>query len=248
MKQKKLITSISVGVNEDSYELLKDIVIYNVIPDYITIDIAHGHSIKMEKMLKFIRNISEFNKTFIIAGNISTPEAVKDLTDWGADAIKVGISNGSVCTTYPNTGFGSRDIQASVVRDCAAVSRLPIIADGAIKDFCDISKALTMGAKMVMIGGMLTGFQESPGRIVMGTDGKMYQEFYGSASEHSYGVDGNKKNKHIEGTIKLVSYKNESIFSYLEKMRQALQSSISYGGGKDLSVFNEVKFVIKNRN
>jgi GMP reductase len=245
MKLKGLYTSISIGVNEDSYQLIKDLIDNNLIPDYITIDIAHGHSIKMEKMLKYLISCEELKSTFIIAGNISTIEGIKDLTSWGANAIKVGISNGSVCTTYPTTGYGSRDIHASIVKKLSSLSDIPIIADGAVKEFCDISKALTLGAKMVMIGGMMSGFEESPGRMVI-SDGRMYKEFYGSASEHSYGADGNKKNKHIEGTIKLIPYKNESIFSYLEKIKQALQSSISYGGGKDLSVFNQVQYIIKN--
>ena len=121
MKIKGLFTSISIGVNEDSIELLNDIIIYKVIPDYITIDIAHGHSIKMEKMIKYIRSIPEFDDTFLICGNVSTPEAVKDLVGWGANCIKVGIAPGFACTTYPATGFGSRDIQASIVRQCVEV-------------------------------------------------------------------------------------------------------------------------------
>ena len=123
MKIKGLFTSISIGVNEDSIELLKDIIIYKVIPDYITIDIAHGHSIKMENMIKYIRSIPEFNETFLICGNVSTPDAVKDLIECGADCIKVGIGNGRVCTTYPSTGYGSRDIQAYCVQKCVEVCK-----------------------------------------------------------------------------------------------------------------------------
>lgn len=245
MKIKGLFTSISIGVNEDSYELLKDIIIYKVIPDFITIDIAHGHSIKMEKMLRYIRSIPEFNQVFLICGNISTPEAVKDLIEWGADCIKIGIGNGRVCTTYPATGYGSRDIQAWVVEKCCKVSTVPVIADGGIQEPGEITKSLVMGATMVMIGGMLSGFYESPGKIIQSPDGKMYKEYYGSASEHSLGADGQKKKNNIEGTHKLVPYKSESIFNYLEKLKQSLQSSISYGGGKDLGCFKSVEYIIK---
>ena len=256
MKIKGLFTSISIGVNNDSIELLKDIIIYKVIPDYITIDIAHGHSIKMENMIKYIRSIPEFNETFLICGNVSTPDAVKDLIEWGANCIKVGIAPGFACTTYPATGFGSRDIQAYSVKKCAEVSGeirskigseadIPVIADGGISQIGDIAKSLVMGARMVMVGSMLAGFEESPGKVIQSPDGKMYKEYYGSASEHSLGSDGAKKNKHIEGTHKLIPYKPESIFTYLEHIKQSLQSSISYGGGKDLNCFKNVEYIIK---
>ena len=92
MKNMNLITSISIGVNKDSYELIDELIEKNLIPDFITIDIAHGHSIKMKEMLEFIKKTNI--NSFIIAGNISTKESVKDLTQWGADALKVGIGPG----------------------------------------------------------------------------------------------------------------------------------------------------------
>ena len=229
MKTLNLYTSISIGVNEESYKLINDLIELNLIPDFITIDIAHGHSIKMKNILAYIKTKQEYANTLLIAGNISTPEAVKDLYTWGADIIKVGIGPGSVCTTYPNTGFGSRDIQAYCVKECCDEAKkynIPIIADGGVLQVCDIAKSLVMGAKMVMIGGMCTGFQESPGTIITGSDDKLYQQFYGSASEHSKINTGEKKTKNIEGTIKLVPYKNKSIFRFFEELKEALQSSI----------------------
>ena len=248
MKANDIYTSISIGVNQESYDLINKFKHSKMIPNYITIDIAHGHSIQMEKMLKYIKSCHEFDSSYIIAGNVSTVEAVKELAEWGANAIKVGIGPGSACTTYNNTGFGSRDIQLSIVKECCDEAKkygVDVIADGGISQICDVAKSLVMGAKMVMIGGMLTGFKESPGRIVSGSDGKTYQEFYGSASEHSKGSDGNKKTKNIEGTIKLIPYKNKSIFDFYTEMKQALQSSISYGGGRDLACFSDVHFIIK---
>lgn len=158
------------------------------------------------------------------------------------------IVHNSACTTYLNTGFGSRDIQAYCVKECCEEANkynILVIADGGISQVCDIAKSLVMGAKLVMIGGMFTGFEESPEKIVTGQDGKLYQEFFGSASEHSKTNTGDKKTKNIEGTIKLVPFKNKSIFKYLDELRQALQSAISYGGGKELSCFKEVKYIIK---
>jgi GMP reductase len=250
MKISNLFTSISIGVNEDSYQLLQKLKALSLIPDYITIDIAHGHSIKMEEMIKYIKNDSAFKDTFIIAGNVSTIEATSDLIMWGANAIKVGIGPGSACTTYPCTGFGSRGIQASIVKECASFIKdnnlkCDIIADGGISEICDITKSIVLGATMVMIGGMLSGFNESPGKIIIGTDGKMYQQYYGSASTFSYGIDGKTKNKHIEGTSKLVPFKNQSIFNFLNHIQQCLQSSISYGGGIDLKSLMSVEFILK---
>jgi GMP reductase len=250
MKDNNLFTSISLGVNDDSYELLEYLKSSNLIPDYITIDIAHGHSIKMEKMIKYIRHDNILKTVFIIAGNVSTIEGTRDLINWGADAIKVGIGPGYACTTYPCTGFGSRGIQASIVELCAKYIKennlkAHIIADGGISEIADIVKSIVLGASMVMIGGMLCGFNESPGKVIIGADGKMYQQFYGSASEFSIGVDGKTKNKNIEGTCKLITYKNQSIFDYLYHIKQCLQSSISYGGGVDLKSLRDVKYILK---
>lgn len=234
MKELNLITSISLGVNEDSYDLLNQMIQKDLIPDFITIDIAHGHSIKMEKMIKFIKSNIE---TFLIAGNISTQEAVKDLTEWGADALKVGISPGSACTTWPTTGFGSKNCQASTILECSKVSSIPIIADGGIRNPSDIAKSIVLGADMVMIGGMLSGFEESPGDLIL-TDNGYKKEFWGSASQFQSG----KKNR-IEGKKVLVEYKNQSIFDYLKYLEECLQSSISYGGGKDLMSLRNVNWI-----
>jgi GMP reductase len=234
MKELNLITSISLGVNDDSYDLLNQMIEKDLNPDFITIDIAHGHSIKMEKMIKFIKSNIE---TFLIAGNISTQEAVKDLTEWGSDALKVGISPGSACTTWPTTGFGSKNCQASTILECSKVSSIPIIADGGIRNPSDITKSIVLGADMVMIGGMLSGFEESPGSLVFVEGEGFKKEFWGSASQFQSG----KKNR-IEGKKVLVEYKNQSIFEYLKYLEECLQSSISYGGGKDLMSLRSVNW------
>jgi len=111
-----LISSISVGVNEDSYQLLDEIKSKSLKVDYITIDIAHGHSIKMEKMIKYIKSI--LPESFVIAGNISTPEAVIDLQDWGADAIKVGIGPGCfIPSAVVKTSEGLKSLQDILIGD-----------------------------------------------------------------------------------------------------------------------------------
>lgn len=243
MRFLKLITSISIGVNEDSYEILRNLLLENLIPDYITIDIAHGHSIKMEKILKWIHTNFLKEVPFIIAGNVSTPEAVHDLESWGANAIKVGIGPGSACTTYNATGFGSRGAQASIVEQCANFclkESTLIVADGGIKDVGDIAKSITLGASMVMIGGMFSALSDSPGNVVQGTDGQLYKEFWGSASIHQ----SNKKNR-IEGTKKLLLMKQKTLLDEMNHIEESLQSSISYGGGKTLDCLKNVEYFIK---
>jgi GMP reductase len=234
MRKENLVTSVSIGVNQDSYDLVTDLVRNGLIPDFITIDIAHGHCKKMKKMLKFLQD--NMIDSFIIAGNVASIDATRDLDNWGADAIKVGIGPGSACTTFPTTGFGSRNIQASVVNECASVTKKMVICDGGIKTPADITKAIVMGASMVMVGGMLSSFLDSPGRTVEIDDVK-YKEFYGSASARQ----GNKSR--IEGMVKLNKMKNTSIVEYMEYLTECLQSSISYGGGKDLDDLHSVKWI-----
>jgi GMP reductase len=237
MKSLNLIISISVGVNKDSYDILTELKELNIIPNYITIDIAHGHSVKMESLLTWLNN--NFPTSFIIAGNVSTPEAVRDLESWGVDAIKVGIGPGSACTTYTATGFGSRNIQASIIEECSKASHplTMIIADGGIKEPGDIVKAYVLGADMVMVGGMFSALTDSPGSTVRGTDGQLYKEFWGSASIFQSG-----KNERIEGTKKLLPLKNRSILEEMKYLQECIQSAISYGGGKDLYSLHDVKY------
>ena len=239
MRDMGLISSISVGVNDDSYKLIDELVSKNLEPDFITVDIAHGHSIKMKKMVNYIKN--KMTNTFLIGGNVCTPEAVNDLTEWGCDAIKCGIGGGSACTTYHSTGFGNRGWQASMIEQCSRVSKVPIIADGSIKENCDIVKSLVLGASMVMVGGMFAGYKESPGKLIQ-VDNIWYKTFWGSASSEQSG-----KENRIEGIKMRILYKNESILNKLKDVEESLQSAISYGGGNpsNIECLSTVKYVIK---
>lgn len=233
MKEKGLFSSISIGVNKDAYSLLKQLKEKDLIPDYITVDIAHGHSIKMKEIVSYIKEIMP--TTFIIGGNVCTPEALIDLEIWGCDAVKCGIAAGSACTTDPTTGFGNRGWQASMVEECAKVAKKPIISDGGIKRPSDIAKSIALGATMVMVGGMLTGFEDSPGNVVE-HEGKKFKEFWGSASQFQ-----SNKSSRIEGKKLLIEYKNKSVFDELQYIKECLQSSISYAGGRNLDCLNYVK-------
>ena len=239
MRASNLPISISIGVNADSYETLRNLYQQDLRPDFVTIDIAHGHSVKMEKILKWIR--AEFaDPPFLIAGNVSTAEAVRDLEWWGANAIKVGIGPGSACTTYNATGFGSRNTQAYTVMECAKArswAGTMIVADGGIKDPGDITKSLVLGADLVMVGGMFSALTDSPGSTIRGTDGVLYKEFWGSASAFQSG-----KSNRIEGTKKLLPLKQRSMLEEMEYITECLQSSVSYGGGRTLDCLKTVNY------
>ncbi|MBX3041718.1 MAG: guanosine monophosphate reductase, partial [Bdellovibrionaceae bacterium] len=143
--------SASVGVTEDERNRAQALIDAGV--DILTIDIAHGHSVQMLEMMEWIKRISP--KTEIIAGNMATPEAAVDLINAGADAIKVGIGPGSMCTTRIITGCGVPQLTAIAL--CAEVALkhgVPLIADGGLRTSGDIMKALAAGADTVMLGGM----------------------------------------------------------------------------------------------
>ncbi len=185
MQDRKLIASISVGVKEPEYRFVEELAEEKLIPDYITIDIAHGHSNAVIDMIKHLKR--HLPDSFVIAGNVGTPEAVRELENAGADATKVGIGPGKVCITKIKTGFGTGGgWQLAALRWCAKAATKPIIADGGIRTMGDIAKSIRFGASMVMIGSLFAGHEESPGTTIE-KNGKLYKEYFGSASEFQKG-------------------------------------------------------------
>lgn len=234
MKSKDLFASISLGVKEADYKIVDQLVSLGLSPEYITIDIAHGHSDTVQKMIAYLKN--KLPSSFVIAGNVGTPEAVIDLENWGADATKVGIGPGKVCITKIKTGFGTGGWQLSALKWCARVATKPIIADGGIREHGDIAKSIRFGATMVMIGSMLAGHEESPGQTVE-VEGKRYKEYYGSASDFNKG-----EYKHVEGKRILEPIKGH-LKDTLREMQEDIQSSISYAGGLKLMDIRRVNYV-----
>ena len=235
MKSKKLISSISVGVKKEEYTFVEELAEKSLVPDYITIDIAHGHSNAVIDMIQHIKQ--HLPETFVIAGNVGTPEAVRELENAGADATKVGIGPGKVCITKIKTGFGTGGWQLAALRWCAKAARKPIIADGGIRTHGDVAKSVRFGATMVMIGSLFAGHEESPGETKV-ENGVVYKEYFGSASEFQ---KGEKRN--VEGKKIWIQHKG-SLKDTLVEMQQDLQSSISYAGGKDLEAIRKVDYVI----
>lgn len=222
------IVSISTGVNDDSLIELQMIKDGGYKVDYITIDVAHGHHLKVQKRIEEIKKL--FPDVFIIAGNVTTPDGILFLENCGADATRVGIGPGRACTTRFQTGFHIPMFSALDI--CSKVAQKPIFADGGVNHYGDIAKALVAGASFIMAGSMFAACSDSPALVMNGK--KVY---YGSASSYNKG-----HNNHIEGTI-LDLELHSTLEERLREITQALQSSISYAGGCDLSCFNTVNYV-----
>jgi GMP reductase len=212
MRELGLYVSISAGVKAADFAMIDRLAAEGIGADYVTM-------------------------TFVIAGNVATPEAVMDLENWGADATKVGVGPGKVCITKMKTGFGTGGWQLSALKWCARVATKPIIADGGIRHHGDIAKSVRFGAAMVMIGSLFAGHEESPGQTVE-VDGRLYKEYYGSASDFNKG-----EYKHVEGKRILEPIKGR-LADTLREMREDLQSSISYAGGRALADLRKVNYVI----
>ena len=235
MQSQGLFASISLGVKQPDYDTVDRFVAEGICPEYITIDIAHGHADSVKNMIAYLKE--KIPATFVIAGNVATPEAVIDLENWGADATKVGVGPGKVCITKLKTGFGTGGWQLSALKWCARVATKPIIADGGIRSHGDIAKSIRFGATMIMIGSLFAGHEESPGKTVE-VDGQLFKEYYGSASDFNKG-----EYKHVEDKRILEPVKGPLMNTLIE-MQQDTQSSISYSGGTKLMDIRKVNYVI----
>jgi IMP dehydrogenase len=174
----RLLVAAAVGVSYDTMARVKALVEAKV--DVIVVDTAHGHSLGVLKTVEELRKI--YPDLQIIAGNVATAEATRDLIQAGASAVKVGIGPGSICTTRVVAGIGVPQLTA--IYDCAQEAQkynIPIIADGGIKYSGDITKAIAAGADVVMIGSLLAGTEESPGEIEI-YQGRSYKVYRGMGS------------------------------------------------------------------
>ena len=235
MHEKGLFASISLGIKAAEFDFVNELAAKKAVPEYTTIDVAHGHSDEVIRMIKHVKEVMP--ETFLIAGNVGTPEGVRELENAGADATKVGIGPGKVCTTKIKTGFGTGGWQLAAVSWCAKAASKPIIADGGVRTNGDIAKSIRFGATMVMVGSLLAGHDESPGETKE-INGRLYKEYFGSASEYQKG-----QRKNVEGKKILTPYRG-TIADTLNEMREDLQSSISYAGGRDISAIRKCDYVL----
>lgn len=233
----KLI-SISCGVNYDTNEAkyLGDIYSKNLRVDFFCIDVAHGHHSKVRDRIKWLKET--FPKSKIIAGNIATPRAARDLISWGADVIKAGISGGSICSTRFQTGFHIPMFSCIKIiydgLDEGLGMRLdyPIIADGSINNIGDIAKSINAGATLAMCGKLFAECIDSPAKIINGK-----KQYYGSTS-----FQAKKENKHIEGHLLEID-SAVTVEERLREIQMALQSSISYAGGTKIEDLKSVEYI-----
>ncbi len=227
------LIAASIGVNEDGRKAAIELVKEGV--KILTIDIAHGHSVAMIETIKWLKD--KFNDSIdIIAGNVATPEATDDLIQAGADAIKVGIGPGSMCTTRIITGCGVPQLTA--VAWCADVARahnVPVIADGGLKSSGDVVKALAAGAETVMLGSLLAGCLETPGEIHYGK--KHYRGMASRAAQVSW-RGGLPEGMAPEGEATAIPVKGQ-VKDVISELAGGLRSGMSYVNASDLSEIPE---------
>lgn len=197
----------------------------------LLIDVAHGHHKKVIDMVDWCKKTLP-DYVDIIGGSITTSEAAIDLQDAGVDGLRVGVGNGSLCQTRENTGFGIPTVTA--LQDVVSVSNVPVIADGGIRKSGDIAKALALGASSVMLGSLLAGTEEAPGKIIE-TDGGLYKRYRGSASLETK-VTHNQDSRNIEGAATNVPYKG-GIKYVLSSLLDGVRSALSYGGANNIEEF-----------
>jgi len=245
----RLLCGAAVGVTSDMMERIAALVKSSV--DVITIDTAHGHSSGVMDAVRKIK--SEYPDLQIIAGNIATREATRDLIEAGADCVKVGIGPGSICTTRIVAGVGVPQLTA--VMDCVEEGNkygVPVIADGGIKYSGDIVKALAAGAKVVMMGSMFAGCEEAPGEMEI-YQGRSYKVYRGMGSlsamacgsKDRYFQEGNKKlvPEGVEGRIPFKG----SVVDTVYQMVGGIRSGMGYLGSANLEqLFETSTFVVQS--
>lgn len=243
----RLLVGAAVGITRDMMDRIDALVRAKV--DVVTVDTAHGHS---KGVITAIKKIKEkYPNLQLIAGNVATGEATKDLIKAGVDAVKVGIGPGSICTTRVVTGVGVPQISAII--DCVKAAKeynIPIIADGGIKYSGDITKALACGASVIMAGSLFAGTEESPGETIV-FEGKQYKEYRGmgslsamkSGSSDRYFQNDTKKfvPEGVEGRVALKGYVGDVIYQLLGGLR----SGMGYVGAGNLKELEEKSKFVK---
>ena len=195
-KNGRLLAGAAVGISADTMERVEALVAAGV--DVITVDTAHGHSASVINMVKQIKK--KFTGVQIIAGNVATADATRELIEAGADCVKVGIGPGSICTTRVVAGVGVPQITA--ILDCAREADkydIPVIADGGIKYSGDIVKAIAAGASVVMIGGILAGTEESPGETEL-YQGRRFKVYRGMGSMGA--MEAGSRDRYFQDEVK----------------------------------------------
>ena len=247
-KMGRLRVAAGIGITPNMYERIDAVIAAGV--DAIVIDTAHGHS---KNVIDVVRNVrKKYNNVDIVVGNIATAEAAIELIKAGADALKVGIGPGSICTTRIIAGIGVP--QLSAIYDVAKAvegKNIPIIADGGIRYSGDIVKALAAGASSIMAGSLLAGVEESPGDTII-YEGRKYKSYRGMGSLEAM-QQGSKDryfqdmeddiNKLVpEGIVGRVPYKG-TVSEVIHQLTGGLKAGMGYTGSKDINTLQKAKFI-----
>ena len=238
---------VAIGVSGDFED--RAVALYDAGADILCIDVAHGHHLMMKKALETLRLIFSDSVT-IIAGNVATKDGYDDLSDWGADAVRVGVGGGSICSTRIQTGHGIPTFQS--ILDCSRSDRsTAIIADGGIKNSGDATKALAAGADFIMLGSILAGTDETPGDLIRQVGPGVITEnrkvYRGMASREAQQSWRNRVSS-VEGISTTVPAKGPVEF-ILKDLEWGIKSGLSYSGSEDLKKFRSyAKFVIQTQS
>jgi len=249
--QGRLRVGAAVGVGPDAVERAHALVAAGA--DVLVVDTAHGHSQGVVEMVRRIRGVTgEFE---VVAGNIATGAAAEALIDAGADAVKVGVGPGSICTTRIVAGVGVPQVTA--VHDVAEVASrhgVPVVADGGITSSGDVAKAIAAGADTVMLGSMLAGTEETPGDIVLAQTGERVKEYRGMGSLGAMKARGFSKDRYFQGDVedveKLVPEGIEGRVAYkgplagvLHQIVGGLRQAMGYCGAPTIEALQAARFV-----
>ena len=237
----RLLCGAALGITANVLDRAQELV--NAHVDVVVLDSAHGHSANVLNCVRMIKE--KFPDLQVIAGNVATAEATKALIEAGADAVKVGIGPGSICTTRVVAGIGVPQITA--VMDCYSVAKeygIPIIADGGIKYSGDMTKAIAAGANVCMMGSMFAGCDESPGTFEL-YQGRKYKVYRGMGSIAA--MENGSKDRYFqsdakklvpEGVVGRVAYKG-SVEDTVFQLMGGLRSGMGYCGAKDIEYLKE---------
>ena len=226
----------AIGANGDYLERARELVKNGA--NVILIDVAHGHHLFVKDALEQLKKHMP-SHVDIIAGNIATRQGAIDLINWGADALRVGIGGGSLCTTRIKTGFGVPNVTS--LTEIAEVSNVPIIACGGIKSSGDIAKALAVGASSVILGSLLAGTKEAPGAIIEKQNG-LYKRYRGAASLETKVTHG-QATRNVEGESTVIPFKGGVKF-IVDGLLDGLKSALSYAGARNLTEFHPDYIVV----
>ena len=226
---KSIPVMAAVGANGDYAERAAELVKAGA--NIILIDVAHGHHENVKNAIAALKKILPTHID-IIAGNIASAAAAKDLEAWGADGLRVGVGGGSLCTTRVKTGFGVPNV--TCLQNIIAVTTLPVMADGGIRTSGDIAKALALGSSSVMLGSLIAGTKEAPGQIIEKPNG-LYKRYRGAASLETKTVHGQEQ-RNVEGESTVIPFKGGVKF-VAEGLMDGIRSALSYGGADNLKAF-----------